>query len=130
MRIPIPAIQSKSWGIICSPRNQSNSIQITLATKNNNTQKNQQLAGWATNSRMDIPRLDKLNVSDEEPPNFEAPIILSATESSTDQLVVNEEEALKKANELKMEGNALFGSYQYKEAAGFPLDLFVLFSVK
>lgn len=63
--------------------------------------------------------LDKLKVSEEEPPTFETPILSCASEADQTQLSVNVEEALRKANELKMEGNALFASHQYSEAAGF-----------
>lgn len=71
----------------------------------------------------DISQMEKLKVCEEEPPNIETPVLAGSSESGPVQLTVNtsvnEEEALKKANELKMEGNALFAAHQYNEAAGF-----------
>jgi hypothetical protein len=67
----------------------------------------------------EISQMENLKVCEEEPPNFETPVSVGSSESELVQPPVNEEEALKKANELKVEGNALFAAHQYTEAAGF-----------
>jgi hypothetical protein len=53
----------------------------------------------------------------EEPPIFESPVMVAA--DTTAEPSEADEAALLRANELKMEGNALFAAHQYLDAAGW-----------
>jgi hypothetical protein len=60
-----------------------------------------------------------MDATDEVPPNFDSPIMAAGGDAVVEQSEAEVTEALLKANELKMEGNALFAAHQYHDAAGW-----------